>query len=387
MLSDQEIRSELIVPVVVEGETIAILNLERVVKGQYSDAMVMMVVDALKEAEPQIRSFRASAGSSGPLSDLTQEVLTYNAEPDFGRFPDFLGERMRSALHADKYVCWPKGGTRPWELNQLEWDNRAPGGILSLSDGRSVMYAPLRTYGDLKSIVGLVTRRAPAIEDLDNMEQVCRIAGEVIVMKRQEWHSRKFESLTRRILQHPDSATLYAVVTQLNEIVSADHCTLYGKVLIDEQAFLAVAASTSTKIYEKPGSEMFYRLGEPFDGLTGRVGTTGVPMLMANLSDTGHGLDIGAEWKRGMWEEGLADADIAAFYCQPIRSAFDGDIIGVLRLHRAKTQGQQGYFDPRMKERLEFVCEMLGHAYRKTGFFLGKYSIGKVNESYGHVAA
>ena len=363
--SDQEILSELIVPVVVKDETLAILNLERTKIGKYPQEMVDLVVKEVREAEEDILTYREMTGSGGPLSDLTQEVLHYSVEPDFYRFSRFLGGRLVRALHAERYVSWLKDATRPLELQGLEWNIRAPAGILSLPEGKGLIHAPIRTYGDLKCIVGVVTSTQPSVDDLNSVEQVCRIAGEVIEMKRQEWNSGQFESLIRRILLQPDSRTLMAAVTILSEIVSADHCTIFGKGQYGTKEFLAVVASTSRSIFKKSSAEMYYRLGEPFDGLTGRVGTTGKPIDFSDLEQELP--ELAMEGKKGMSEEGDKDTEIAAFSCRPI-FAPEGELIGVLRLYRAKTRGQLGDFATKDKERLALLCEILGRSYGNAGF-------------------
>lgn len=384
--SDTAIKSELIVPVKNSaGESIGILNLERTQAGAYPDEMVRYVRKQAIRVVGLAEDFRNLSGEVAPLGGVTLNILNYAGSPEIETFAQFFCDTVKHALNAIDAQPWLRGEDRPLLFPDIVPGYRGRAGMWQTDRGTWVLYAPISMFEDSWCLVGLELASMPSMQTKTWMEHICWIASQALELKRQEQMSHRFENLVRYISLKRDSYRLHEAARVMRDVTSSNHCTIYARSRVNGLEFLGLVASTSQTIFATSAyREMLYRLGRPYDGLTGFVGSTGAGIVETNLSDTTQEywdakVEPGFDWTKGMVErEEGRRADIGAFMCHPICRPTDGRLIGVLRLFRSKMPGQRSAFDNMIKERVAFVCETLGAAYGEQGiveadYFLGDY--------------
>ncbi len=379
--SDENIKSELIIPIKDgAGETVGVLNLERTVAGEFEGGLLDDAKAAAAEAVRSAVAFRNLTREGDPLGEVAQEAFNYNGREDIETFADFLAKKLAKALVAQRPLVWVHTHDAPPELANVLKNYK--GGAGCLPHGKAhVLYGPIGMPGEC--IVGVVIDESPSAQIRTSFEQVCRIATQAMELRRQDDVTQKFELLIRNLVASPTSHLLYEAVITMKDVTMSDHCTLYARSRVNGVDFLACVASTSMTILETAKRERLYHIrAQPYDGLTGFVGTTGTPVEESNLSDLTQDhwnqIEPGFSWVTGMAED-EEGKDIAAFVCRPICRPSDGKVIAVFRLFRKKTVGQRGDYDKITKQRIAFFCELAGAVFGEREITTSAYEFGVNN--------
>ena len=388
--SDVNIMSEIVLPMKHNEETIAVLNMESDKLGFYNksrhEERLTQVKSTARTLMPLLEDyFIPSSGRNGSsgltiggfmeqAANFSEELEEESSEAIQTRMVDFVLSKLVVAFEAERSVPWiDKKHERPKEMAGLNWDMRVAAGVLEveLKPGkvRYLLYSPYRVDGNLRAILGIILNERPALRDLDIIEQFCRIGGVIAEGAIEKTRSIALERLVCDMLAVRDTRCFHFFSQRIAEIANCDHATLFGSVTVGEEKLLVPIASTSETLFTDHQGQLHYKFGE---GYTGHVALKGERMLRYPTEGVSSPeADAGApHWEKKISEE--RGVDIGPFVAFPIKDSESGQVIGVLRAHRAKRSGKGG-FEPNALRRIEMICFVLGELFRGRGLVAARW--------------
>jgi len=380
--SNDEIRSELAIPVLFQDEVLAVINLESKAAGFFTEEHEYLLRLLAKLIAPPLHNLMISHGLRRPFIDVLEKIaecvatapvaIPLAATGVLNKVASILGQALKSDLcqiwlpDADgdlvlQGVFLDAGLAADAGAEGKKWAGKAmeQGRLLRLGpsydelDEKSeaalsvpALAAPMFISGRPIGAIVLAFRRdalansrgyySGADEHLINIVQG-QIASaiefkhlEIARQKQSHERARQLSQIARIFARLDLSYVLEKTVLRLPELCKGRYCSVF---LWDETRKQFVLAA-SKGLTEKPGEAAYY----PGEGLTGWVGLHGKPLLLDSRTQSAlAAIDPNLVW-RSKYNEARTKEDktLHPFAAVPIFG--DGRTIGVLRLSE-RTEG------------------------------------------------
>lgn len=353
--SDPLINSEIICPILDQGEIVGIINMESYAKHAYDATAERLILQKAEDAAEFTHYYRtpADAEFGYAFMDLYESLMNALARERrrdvkttdiFQAMQNILAQRAKSSLKGLRCECWLRENP-PDVLStvSVDWESASKGGSAGW-ERLSYLYAPVLLDGDPKWIVVVEREGIVSQDDLMTLKALCRIASRALDQWGRERRAEQYIDLLQLMISSPDESITEHVVRSTCDILESDHCTLFVLLEFDGRSLFVPGASTAVEIQIRSGVPAY--TAAKSDGLTGWVAETRMPLRVRDVQDRDelNSIDPMLEWKGRLSE--TFDQRCRSLMAFPIFHPQDsGQMVGILRTHRDSRSRRPGYTD------------------------------------------
>lgn len=407
LASNEDIKSELVVPIKIGDETVGIINVESTKRGDYEAADLDTLTDKAEELAGKIRLHRTSSrnreGFDHAVGDLSARIARLRdgvAEIHSWEEAEahILEEIVKALLQAVRATL-PGGDCGFWVV---EGSGVASGEPVSegppsaveraLEPGRRVLseatffemdearFLIAEFFASEGSHLGTVWARIASGTHVRDprakLDQLCLMATSAIKEWRREHRLREFLELTD-LLAEPDPSlgVIEEVVRKVPRILQSDYCTLFHKVENGgERILVPTASSVPLPLNVKPpDGEPFYRW-HAADGLTACAAVTGRGVCLQDVdrSEELEALQRELGIREIRWQGRLSEDEVElstgtgagserwcrSFMAFPVFREGTHEVTGVVRTHRSRRHPRSGFSDEEQQQ-MSLIARLL----------------------------
>lgn len=373
--SDQRVDSELIIPYTVQGETVAVINMEAYNRSHFGKERENTTAEYLERAKPLIDKLleedRKRVRNADPMSQHLPFFLGQK-NPSDARDLDHLRSELDGRLEEEIskafpgcfVIHWNKGFEPPAELSQLKWVDSAEPVVIENGEN-FVSVSPVRFDGRLVKQIGVVWSDRPSTADHNLLVYLCRFAERSRFRQEKRWSSNCYEELIQDITK-PDTRpdALRRIILKVKQLIDVDHCTIFlvGNVGFsqaerDTREVLLPFASTAFELETADGVPPYYEIDER-DGLTGFVGARKMTVVLQNIEDRAELLEYSKviRWSKKLSED--ESDDVRSFIASPLIDRASNELLGVVRAYRKKGKGRPPFSQTEIR-RFKTICDAM----------------------------
>ncbi len=363
--SDNGIKSEIVYPIKLRGETIGVINLESYLPDAYNETTIELLEKWSEVAASHAEIYRTPPDSNFgfAIADLYQTSLWIRPDESQEKHEEDIRATLErwanGLLGGKKCEFWmSKHHPSPNLLRGKSWDEAVKGDTISASSN-SVLYAPVLLQGDPIFIIAIELKNESRSQDLQTLKALCRIASEVFRRATYEYRMRRFINLVVFLSsQGHNEAAIDQAVQEIPFILQSNHCTLFYPLEYNERAIFVPGPSTAEEIHVK-GHHPGY-LPKAKEGLTGFVAETGKPLRIRNVRDAS---ELSTLYQNLIWQSRISEEielECRSLLAFPVFNSDLTKVIGVLRTHRDSNSRKSGFTNED-----EHMFEVIAHLLSK----------------------
>jgi len=349
--SDSSIKSEIVCPIKLNGETIGVINLESYSPNAYDEKVERFLAGEAEKALDYAKFYVKPPDSEFgfAITDLFRSSLWVRPPESSQELEEeirsTLGRWAVNLLHAKSFEFWlSHTDPPPYLLRGLVWDEAIQGGS-EQSRGKSnrALYAPLLVHGDPIAVIALECEGDEVPEEAKTLKALCRIASEAFRRARYEYRVRCFIKVMELLVaEECGEMQIIQVINDIPFLLQSNHCTLFYRLEYAGEILFAAGPSTAHEIHVRGLSPGYAPLQT--EGLTGFAAATGRPLRIHNVQDGKELSEIHPDlnWKSLVSEE--IEHDCRSYLAYPIFDLTEAqNVIGVLRTHRDARSHRSGF--------------------------------------------